>query len=107
MLDFEKVRADAKAKEQRLLQRKAKIEADLNRLRARGKKDARRDDTRKKIVLGAVVLAAVEAGDVRADFVAGLVRAHVAERDKRLFVGTAFAVPEATDPAGPDSESGV
>jgi hypothetical protein len=103
MLDFGKVRA----KEKGLLQRKAKLEADLARLRNREKEAARRDDTRKKIVLGGVVLAAVEAGDIRADFVAGLVRQHVAERDKKLFAGTAFAVPEAADFGAAESDSGV
>jgi hypothetical protein len=103
MLDFEKIRE----RERGLLQRKAKLEADLNRLRAKEKQAARRDDTRKKIVLGGIVLAAVEAGDIRADFIAGLVRSHVAERDKKLFVGSAFAVPEVTDSAAPDSDSGV
>ncbi|MBN9074581.1 MAG: hypothetical protein J0H34_23840 [Rhizobiales bacterium] len=100
MLDFGKIRE----KEKGLLQRKAKLEADLARLRTQEKKAARRDDTRRKIVLGGVVLAAVEAGNVAPDFVAGLVRAHVAERDKKLFVGTAFAVPEATDSGAAESD---
>lgn len=104
MLDLKKVKSTATEKEKLLLQRKAKIEADLNRLRAREKKDARREDTRKKIVLGGVVLAAVEAGDVGTDLVAGLVRLHLADRDKKLFVGTAFAVPEAMSPKAPDSD---
>lgn len=99
MLDFTKIRE----KERGLLQRKAKLEADLARLRTREKEAARRDDTRKKIVLGGCLLAGVEAGDVGADFVAGLVRAHVAERDKKLFRGTAFAVPETTDSGAADS----
>lgn len=97
MLDFEKVRADAKAREQRLLQKKAKVEGDLARLRAKEKTAARKDDTRRKIVLGGMVLAGIEAGDVTADFVAMLVGAHVAERDKKLFIGTAFAAPEMAD----------
>ncbi len=101
MLDFTKIRE----RERGLLQRKAKLEADLNRLRAREKEAARRDDTRRKIVLGGCLLAAIDAGDVRADFVAGLVRQHVAERDKKLFTGTAFAVPEAMDSAGSESDS--
>ncbi|TPL45331.1 conjugal transfer protein TraD [Mesorhizobium sp. B2-4-6] len=99
MLDFGKIRE----RERGLLQKKAKLDSDLARLRAKEKDAQRRDDTRKKIVLGGVVLAAVEAGDVAANFVAGLVRAHVAERDKKLFVGTALAVPEAADSAAPES----
>lgn len=91
-----------------LLQRKAKLESDLARLRAREKDAARRDDTRRKIVLGGVVLAAVEAGDVPAHFVTRLVRDHVADRDRKLFDGTAFAVAEGvTESAGavaPDAD---
>lgn len=100
MLDFERVRE----KEKGLRQKKAKIEADLNRLLAREKETARRDDTRKKIVLGGVVLAAVEAGDVTAEFIAGLVRSHVAERNKKLFVGSAFAISDSAIPDASESE---
>ncbi|MCT8989644.1 hypothetical protein NYR54_04950 [Chelativorans sp. SCAU2101] len=100
MLDLGKLRA----RERSLLQRKAKLETDLARLRAREKAAARKDDTRRKIVLGAVVLAAVEAGDVPADSVRRLVRKHAAERDKKLFVGTPFAVADgATESAPPDA----
>lgn len=87
MIDMVKLRAKEKA----LLQRKAKLESDLARLRSREKDAARKDDTRRKIVLGGSLLAAVEAGDVPAQFVLRLVRTHVAERDKRLFAGTEFA----------------
>lgn len=90
MLNLGKLRA----KEQGLLQRKAKLEAELARLRAKEKATARKDDTRRKIVFGAVVLAAVEAGDMSAHYVRRLVRKHAAERDKKLFVGTPFAVAD-------------
>ncbi len=104
MLDLGKLRA----REKGLLQRKAKLESDLARLRAREKDAARRDDTRRKIVLGGVGLAAVEAGDVPGHFVARLVRDHVADRDRKLFDGTAFAVAEGvTESAGvvaPDAD---
>ncbi|MBN9244291.1 MAG: hypothetical protein J0I98_16010 [Mesorhizobium sp.] len=99
MLDFGKIRE----KEKGLLQRKAKLEADLARLRTQGKKAARRDDTRRKIVLGGVILAAIEADDIRTDFVAGLVRTHITERDKKLFAGSAFADPEVMDSGGTES----
>lgn len=99
MLDLKKLRE----KERGLLQRKAKLESDLARLRTREKEAARRDDTRRKIVLGGVVLAAVEAGDVPDHFVAKLVRTHVAERDKKLFVGGPFEVAEGvTESTGAD-----
>jgi hypothetical protein len=105
MLDLKKL----KAKEHGLLQRKAKLESDLARLRAREKDAARRDDTRRKIVLGGVLLAAVEAGDVPDHFVASIVRNHVAERDEKLFVGTPFAVvrdgANAAPPDAADSDS--
>jgi hypothetical protein len=101
MLDFEKVRG----KEKTLLQKLEKAKSDYARHKMKEREAARRDDTRRKIVLGGMVLAGIEAGDVTADFVAGLVRAHVAERDKRLFVGTPFAVSEMTDSGVAESGS--
>lgn len=97
MIDFRKLRE----RERELLQRKAKLESDLARLRTREKEAARRDDTRRKIVLGGALLAAVAEGEVSADFVRHLVEVRVPERDRKLFAGMPFAAPEA-----PDSDSG-
>lgn len=96
MLDLGKL----KERERGLLQKKAKLESDLARLQTQRKDAARRDDTRRKIVLGGVVLAAVEAGDVETDFFGRLIRDHAAEKDKKLFEGTAFAVPGMTESTG-------
>lgn len=94
MLDLGKLRE----RERGLLQKKAKVESDLARLRTREKEAARRDDTRRKIVLGGVVLAAVEAGDLETDYFGRLIRRHVAERDKKLFDGGPFEVEENANP---------
>ncbi|WP_199227170.1 hypothetical protein [Aminobacter sp. AP02] len=95
-------------KERGLLQRKAKLEADIARLRTKEKDVARRDDTRRKIVLGGMILAAVAAGDVPADFVKRLVRIHVADRDKKLFVASPFEVEDvATESTAADVPDAV
>lgn len=101
MLDLGKLRE----REKGLLQKKAKLESDLARLQTQRKDAARRDDTRRKIVLGGVVLAAIEAGDVATDFFGRLIRDHAAERDKKLFEGSPFAVSEMTESTGAFSGS--
>lgn len=105
MLDLGKLRE----REKRLLQRKAKLESDIARNKAAEKMAARRDDTRRKIVLGGVVIAAIEAGDLETDYFGRLIRRHVAERDKKLFDGGPFAVSGTTESTGadaPDSDLG-
>lgn len=102
MLDLGKLRE----RERGLLQKKARVESDLARLRTREKEAARKDDTRRKIVLGGVVLAAVEAGDLETDYFGRLIRRHVAERDKKLFEGSPFAVTENENPGATDSGIG-
>lgn len=88
MLDLKK----AKARETRLLQQKAKLESDLARAQKRLKDAARRADTRRKIVLGGALLAAVEKGSIPQDAISNLVADFVAERDRPLFEGGPFAV---------------
>lgn len=104
MLDLGKLRE----KERGLLQRKAKLESDLARLRAKEKQAARRDDTRRKIVLGGALLAAMDSGAMPSEIGRKLVARFVADRDRKLFDGTPLAmsatgadsaVPEAPDTA--------
>ena len=88
MLDLAKLRE----KERGLLQRKAKLESDLARLRAQEKNAARKDDTRRKIVLGGALLAAMDSGAFQEEVGRKLVGRFVADRDKKLFDGTPLAV---------------
>lgn len=88
MLDLAKLRE----REKGLLQRKAKLESDLARLRAQEKNAARKDDTRRKIVLGGALLAAMETGAIQEEVGRKLVGRFVAERDQKLFNGSPLAV---------------
>lgn len=101
MLDLGKIRE----KERKLLQEKEKAEANLKRTQAQLKEAERKADSRKKIVLGGVILAAVQAGGLPAHFVARLVKDHASDRDKTLFVGTAFEVSESAGAEVPDAIS--
>lgn len=87
MLDMEKIRE----REKRLLQQKAKVESDLARAQKKLKDAARREDTRRKIVLGGALLAAVEKGMISTDAARSLVKNFVIDRDRKLFEGGPFA----------------
>lgn len=87
MVNLSKIREQ----ERGLLQRKAKLESDLARLRKKEKDAARRDDTRRKIVLGGALLKAVDEGVLSSEIGRKLVGRFVAERDQKLFDGSALA----------------
>ncbi|WP_252910440.1 hypothetical protein [Aliihoeflea aestuarii] len=93
MLDMEKIRE----REKRLLQQKAKVESDLARAQKKLKDAARREDTRRKIVLGGALLAAIDRGTISTDAARSLVTNFVAARDRKLFEGGPFAVAETQD----------
>lgn len=103
MIQLSKIRE----RERGLLQRKAKLESDLARLRDQEKKAARKDDTRRKIVLGGALLKAMESGTISGDVGRKLVARFVAERDLKLFEGSPLAVDstgaESAAPEAPDS----
>ena len=105
MLDLAKLRE----REKGLLQRKAKLESDLARLRAQEKNATRKGDTRRKIVLGGALLAAMESGAIQEEVGRKLVSRFVAERDRKLFDGSPLAVSttgaEAAPPEAPDTAS--
>jgi hypothetical protein len=105
MLDLTKIRE----KERGLLQRKAKLESDLARLRAQEKNAARRDDTRRKIVLGGALLAAMDSGALSSEIGRKLVDRFVADRDRKLFDGSSLAASaegaESAPPEAPDDDS--
>lgn len=98
MLDLDK----AADKERRLLQQKAKIESNLARLQKAQRDAARRDDTRRKIVLGGVILAAIQKGGIPEDAARKLIAKFASDRDKKVFQNFEFIVPETTI-AGPPS----
>ncbi|WP_020180264.1 hypothetical protein [Methylopila sp. M107] len=68
-----------------LEQKRAALEARLASTTAALKETARRDDARRKIVLGGALMAAVRDGAVPADIMRTLLP-RMAERDRRLFV---------------------
>jgi hypothetical protein len=95
-------------RERGLLQRKAKLESDLARLRHQEKQAARRDDTRRKIVLGGALLKALDSGAIAEEVGRKLVGRFVGDRDKKLFEGSPLAAvvtgSESTAPEASDSE---
>lgn len=93
MLDLKK----ASEKEARLKQQLAKIESDLKRAQKRLKDAARREDTRKKIVLGGALMAAVEKGTIPVNGIRDLVANFVADRDRKLFDGGPLATAVSTE----------
>lgn len=81
-------------REKRLLQKKAKLESDLARLQKAARDAARRDDTRRKIVIGAAFLKAIQEGKIQEDMGPRLVATFATERDKILFEGFVFKPTE-------------
>lgn len=88
VLDLEKV----KARERRLLQRKAKLESDLARLQKRAREAERRADSRRKIVLGSVVLKAVREGTLSEFSVREIIDSYASERDKAALADLDFGM---------------
>ncbi|MBZ9705344.1 hypothetical protein LB543_01195 [Mesorhizobium sp. ESP7-2] len=105
MLDLSKIRE----RERGLLQRKAKLESDIARLQTQKKNAARKDDTRRKIVLGGALLAAIDAGAIPNEIGRKLVGKFVAERDKKMFDGSPLTAAttgsESTAPEAPDRDT--
>jgi len=88
-----------------LLQKKAKIENDIARAKRAAKDAARRADSRRKIILGGVLIAAVREGAFSGNAVRGLVSKFASDRDKAAFedfefetAGAVSAVPETASP---------
>lgn len=106
MLDLSKVR-EKTVEEKRLLQRKAKLEARIARLQKKEQEQARKDDTHRKVVLGAILLAGMRAGAIPADTVRKLIAKFASEKDKKAFDGSPLAVTaagaESVPPEAPDA----
>ena len=77
-----------------LAQRRANLESRLARADIALREAKRRDDARRKIVLGGALLAALRAGDIPTATGRALVARYVSERDQALFAGTALAVSD-------------
>lgn len=92
MLNLKKT-DDKKDRVTRLLQQKAKVESDLARARKAEKDAQRRDETRRKIVLGGALMRGIEEGKIP-PAVGRAVIAFMAERDKPLFENFGFKTTE-------------
>lgn len=103
MLELKK-RDAVSEKEKRLLQRKAKLESDLARLQKAAKDAARRDDTRRKIVIGAALIKAIEDGKISEDIGKRLIATFATERDRKLFDGFVFRAAESSEVAPENKE---
>jgi len=73
------------------LQKLAKLQSDIKRLENANRTAARKLETRKKVVIGAAALKAVDAGKLSENWIQNLVMSFASERDKAIFD---FAKPE-------------
>lgn len=73
----------------RMEKKKAELEARIQRERARLNTQARKDDTRRKILLGAALVAANEAGDMRVpdELLLHVLTTYVKDKRSRAFLG--------------------
>jgi len=68
------------------LQAKRKqIDAQIQAVRAREARNLRAHDTRKKIVLGGMLLKMVNCGELKENWLKDAITRHVEERDRKLF----------------------
>ena len=87
-----------------LMQRKVRLESQIAREKKKESDMRRREDSRRKIVLGSVVLAAVRKGGIQEESVRRLIDRFASDRDKTVFENFQFEVAGA-EPAA--SESGT
>lgn len=104
MVQLSKIREQ----EQKLTQKLKDAESDLKRKQKQLADAMRRHDTRRKIVLGGALLAAMESGTISGDVGRKLVSRFVADRDLELFEGSPLAAvvtgSESAAPDAPDSD---
>ena len=77
-----------------LRQRKAELESRLAQTESALRTAKRADDSRRKIVLGGAVLAAMRAEEIDISTVRTILHRHVADRDRKLFNGSSLAIME-------------
>lgn len=70
---------------EKLLAQKAKLESELARAQKSQKAEARKLDSRRKIILGAALQKAANEGRIKEDFVRGLLATYASERDQKVF----------------------
>jgi hypothetical protein len=85
-----------------LMQRKAKLEGEIARAKRAEKIAERKADSRRKIILGSVVLAAMREGALSENGIRGLINRFAADRDKPVFENWNFETP-ATVSAVPET----
>ncbi|TPM33553.1 hypothetical protein FJ955_02045 [Mesorhizobium sp. B2-2-2] len=91
-----------------LMQRKAKLESDIARAKRKESDAARKADSRRKIVLGGVLIAAIRDGGIPESLVRRLVETHASDRDKQIFDGFAFeAAAAASESYAPSAAPAV
>ncbi|KAB2720379.1 hypothetical protein [Brucella intermedia] len=67
------------------LQKLARLQSEIKRLEQSEKTAARKLETRKKVVIGAAALKAVDAGKLSENWIQNLVMSFASERDKAIF----------------------
>lgn len=75
----------------KLLQQKAKIEAELARAKNAHKTEARKLDSRRKIILGAALMKGISTNAVRSEVARSLIEKFASDRDKKLFESFDFS----------------
>jgi large subunit ribosomal protein L7/L12 len=69
-----------------LEERRAKLNVEIQRVRAREKKQRQRDDTRRKILLGSLLMSLVKRGDLSDELVQQRLDQHLTRpEDRKLF----------------------
>lgn len=77
---------DANERIRKLEEQRQRIDARIAAIRARAQTQARKDDTRRKVLAGSVVLKAVREGTLGAQVLRDLLDRYLeADRDRRLF----------------------
>jgi len=72
---------------ERLQKQRDQLNARLQTERAKLAKKQRADDTRRKILIGAAILKAVDAGEIRQDQLKAILKKHLSRTNERKFMG--------------------
>lgn len=81
---------------EKLLAQKARLESELARAQKSQKAEARKLDSRRKIILGAALQKAANEGRLKEDFLRGLLATYASERDQKIFSEFDFSNRENT-----------
>ena len=76
----------AQSKIETLTEKRRQIDAQIQALKTQEQAQKRKDDTRKKILIGGVVLKMLKAKDLKQEWLDGVLNKHLdSERDRALF----------------------